>query len=262
LAKVSAESVPCGSEGAADAAVWFGLLAEEGRAQVLAELHGVDLDEVEVEAEDGGDEEEDDVTGEDEEEGGASDDAVVDVIGPFALEVKERAQDETGDEQSEDGDANETPEKEEALLEERAEARAGVGLVAEESAGNEEEIDEEKEGDRGVPGDCTGVCCRVFVEVVVDFAYGAEIEAAGEALRGEGVVEEFGKLEIEAEGKEKGQGEIGDIGPEERGKAAQREREAMEEDATVFRHEDLFYQVSNLCLCRGCQTGWLNGLAK
>ena len=96
--EVSAEGSPCRAEGAADAAVGFGLLSEQGsRAEVLAELNGVDLDEVEVETEDGGDEEEDDVAGEDEEEGGAADDVVVDVIGPFALEEEERAEDEAGD---------------------------------------------------------------------------------------------------------------------------------------------------------------------
>ena len=54
-------------------------------------MNGVNLDEVEVETEDGGDEEEDDVSGEDEEEGGATYDAVVDVVCPFALKEKERA---------------------------------------------------------------------------------------------------------------------------------------------------------------------------
>ena len=217
---MGAEGSPGGGEGAANAAVGLGLLSEERGAKVLAELNGVDLDEVEVETEDGGDEEEEDVAGEDEEEGGASYDVVVDVIGPFALEEKERAEDEAGDEKGEDGDADEAPEVEEALLEEGAETGGGVGLVAEEGAGNEEEVDEEKERDGGVTGDGAGVAHGTFVEVEVGFADGAEIEAAGEALGGEGVVEQSGELKVEADGEEEGQGEIEDVGPEERGKAA------------------------------------------
>jgi hypothetical protein len=235
--EVSAECSPCGSEGAADAAVGFGLLAEEGGAELLVELHGVDLDEIEVQTEDGGDKEEEDVAGEDEEEGGASDDAVVDVIGPFALEEKKRAEDETGDEEGEDGDADEAPEIKETLLEECAEAGGGVGLVAEESAGNEEEVNDEKERDGGVTGDGAGVACWALVEMEVGFANGPEIESAGEALGSEGVVEQSGELKVQADGKEEGQGEIEDVGPEERREAAQREREAVEEDVAAFRHE-------------------------
>jgi hypothetical protein len=155
-------------------------------------LNSVDLDEIEVETEDGCDDDEEDVAGEDEEEGGSSCDVVVYVIGPFALKKKERAKDETGDEESEDGDANESPEKEEALLEQCAETGGSVGLIAKESAGNEEEVNDEEERDGGVAGDRTGGCCRAFVEMVVGFADGAKIEAARDALRGEGVVEEFG----------------------------------------------------------------------
>jgi hypothetical protein len=197
------------------------LLSEEGWAKVLAELHGVDLDEVEVETEDGGDEEENDVAGEDEKEGGAAYDAVVDVIGPFALEEKERAENETGDEEGHDGDTDEAPEVEEALLEEGAETGGGVGLVAEESAGNEEGVNDEKKRDGGVARGGAGVAHWALVEMKVGFADGAEIEAAGDALGGEGVVEESRELTVEAEGKEKGQGEIEDVGPEERGKATQ-----------------------------------------
>src|SRR5258705_2167340 len=136
-----AEGSPCGGEGAADAAVGLGALSEEGGAKMLAELDGVDLDEIEVETEDGGDEKEDDVAGEDEEEGGAAYDVVVDVVCPFVLKYKERAEDETGDEEGEEGDADESPEIEEALLEEGAETGRGAGLVADESAGDEEEVD-------------------------------------------------------------------------------------------------------------------------
>jgi hypothetical protein len=234
--EVSSEGSPCGAKGAADAAVGLGFLPEEGGARVLVELNGVDLDEVKEETEDGGDEEEDDVAGEDEEECGSSDEAVVDMIGPFALEEEERAEDETGDEQSEDGDANEAPEKEQALLEEGTEAGAGVCLIAEEGAGNEEEIDEKEERDGGVAGCGAGGTDRPFVEMEVGFADGAEIEAAGEALRGEGMVEEIGELSVDAQGEEEREGEIEEVGPEQRGKATQREREAVEEDVAAFRH--------------------------
>jgi hypothetical protein len=74
------------------------------------------------------------------------------------------------------------------------------------------------------------------VEVQVGFADGAEIEAAGETLGGERVVEQFGELKVEADGEEEGQDEIEEIGPEERGEAPQREREAVSEDVAAFRH--------------------------
>jgi hypothetical protein len=148
-------------------------LSEEGGTTVLAELNSVDLDEVEVETEDGGDEEEDDVAGEDEEEGGAAYDVVVDVVCPFALKDEEWAEDEAGDKEGEEGDADEAPEIEEALLEEGAETGGGVGLVAEESAGNEEEVDDEKKRDGGVAGDGGGGAYGAFVEVEVGFAEGA-----------------------------------------------------------------------------------------
>ena len=122
-------------------------------------------------------------------------------------------------------------------------ARAS-GLVAEEGAGNEEEIDEEEERDGGVAGCGAGGAYRAFVEMDVGFADGAEIEAAGEALGGEGVVEEFGELTVEAEGEEEREGEIEEVGPEQRGEATQREREAVEEDVAAFRHGDLFERVS------------------
>jgi hypothetical protein len=155
-------------------------------------LDGVDLDEVEVESEDGGDEEEDDVAGEDEEKGGAADDVVIDLIGPFALQEIERAEDECGDEEGEQGDADEAPEIEEALLEECAETGGGIGLVAEESAGDEKEVDDEKKRDGGVTGDGSSVACGTLVKMQVGFADGAEIEAAGETLGREGVIEQFG----------------------------------------------------------------------
>src|SRR5260370_42646539 len=84
--------------------------------------------------------------------------------------------------------------------------------------------------------DGAGGAYWAFGEMEVGFADGAEIKAAGEALGGEGVIEQFGELKVEAEGEEEGQGEVEDVGPEERGEAAQREREAVEEDVAAFRH--------------------------
>jgi hypothetical protein len=203
---------------------------------VLAELNGVDLDEVEVETENGGGKEKDDVTGKNEEEGGAAYDAVVDMIRPFSLKEEEGPEDKSGDEEGEKGDTDEAPEIEQTLFEESAEASGRIGLVAEESARNEKEVDDEVQGDRGVTGDGAGVADGTFVEMQVGFADGAEIEAAGEALGSEGVIEQFGELKVEADGEEKGQGEIEEIGPEECGEAAQREREAVDEDVAAFRH--------------------------
>jgi hypothetical protein len=76
-----------------DAAVGLGLFSKNSGTEVEAELDGVDLDEVEVEPNDGGDEEEDDIAGEDGEECVESDNAFVDVIGPLVLEEIEWAKD-------------------------------------------------------------------------------------------------------------------------------------------------------------------------
>jgi hypothetical protein len=43
-------------------------------------------------------------------------------------------------------------------------------------------------------------------------------------------------LKVEADGKEQGQREIEEVGPEKRGEAAQCEREAVEEDVAAFEH--------------------------
>ncbi len=110
LGEVRAKGSPGGGEGAADAAVGLGFSAKGGGTKVQAELNGVDLDEVEVETEDGGDEEEDDVAGEDDEESDASYEVLVDVVCPFALQDEERAEDESGDEEGDEGDADEAPE--------------------------------------------------------------------------------------------------------------------------------------------------------
>jgi hypothetical protein len=180
------------------------LFSKGGGAEVEAKLDGVDLDEIEVETEDGGDEEEDDVAGEDQKEGGASHDVVVDVVGPFALQEKEWAEDEAGDKEGEESDADEAPEIEEAVLEEHAEMGGGVCLVAKESAGNEEEVDDEKKRDGGMVGDGAGGSYGPFVEMEVGLADGAEIKAAGESLGREGVIEQFGELKVEADGEEEG----------------------------------------------------------
>jgi hypothetical protein len=103
------------------------------------------------------------------------------------------------------------------LLEKSAETRGGVGLIAEESAGDQEEVHEEVERDGGVTDGGSGISCGTFVEVQEDFADGAEIEAVGETLCGEGVVEEGGEPEVEANGKEEGQGQVERVGPQERG---------------------------------------------
>jgi hypothetical protein len=191
-----------------DAAVGLGLLSKNSGTEVEAELDSVDLDEIEVETNDGGDEEEDDIAGEDGEECVDADDAFVDVIGPFVLEEIERAKDKHGDKESEESDADETPEVEKALLEQSAETSRCIGLVAEEGSGNEEKVDDEIERDGGVARDASGVSDGALVEVQSGFTDGAKIEAAGEALGGEGVVKQFGELEVEADREEEGEGEI------------------------------------------------------
>jgi hypothetical protein len=230
--EVRAESSPGGSESAADAAV--GLTVGK---ELQAELHGVDLDEIEVETEDGGGEKEDDDAGERCEESAAANDVFVDVIGPLALEERERAEDEGGDEQGEEGDANEAPEMEEALLEKCAETCGGICLVGEESAGYEQKVDEEIERDGGVTEDGSGVSDRALVEVQKGLAEGADVKAAEEALSGEGVVEQGGELAVEADREEEGEGEIEDIGPEQRREAAECKREAVEEDVAASGHD-------------------------
>jgi hypothetical protein len=102
-------------------------------------------------------------------------------------------------------------------LEQSAEARGGVGLIAEESPRYEEKVDGEIERNGGVADDCSGISDGTFVEVQEDFADGAEIEAAGEALGGEGVVEEGGEPEVESDGEEEGQAQVEGVGPQERG---------------------------------------------
>jgi hypothetical protein len=136
LGEVGAEGSPGGDESAADSAVGFGV-ANEGVAEMKAQLDGVDLDEIEVEAKDGGDEEEDDVAGEGEDEGVAADPLLVYVICPFGLKKGEWAEDEAADDGCNEGDADEAPEVEQALMKEDADACRCAGEVDEEGSGDE-----------------------------------------------------------------------------------------------------------------------------
>ena len=124
----------------------------------------------------------------------------------------------------------------EPLLEQSAEASGSAGLVAEESPGDEEEVNEEIKGDGGVAEAGPGVSDGAFVDVDVGFAEGAEVEAAREALSSQGVAKEGGKLEVEADGEEECQGEVEGVGPEKRGEATQRDGQAVEEDVATFVH--------------------------
>ena len=199
-------------------------------------MNGVDLDEIEVKTENRGDEEDNDVSGEDCEEGVAADDVLIDVTCPLALKEEERAEDDGADEKSEQSDADESPEVEEALLKQRAETRGCGGLVAEERTGDEEEIDEEVERNGGVAGYASGISDWSFVEMKEGFAEGAEIEAAGEALGGERVIQKFGEPQVKADGEEKGETEIEEVGPKERRESAQGDGESVRKDVAAFLH--------------------------
>ena len=100
-------------------------------------------------------------------------------------------------------------------MEEGGEARRGFGEVTEEGSGNEEEVEDEEGGDAAVGGDVSCGSGGAFVEMEEDFGCGTEIEAIGEALGREGVVEEGGELEVKAEGEEDGEEDVEEIGPEE-----------------------------------------------
>jgi hypothetical protein len=71
----------------------------------------------------------------------------VDVTGPLILEDKERSEDESRDEEGEEDDTNESPEIEQTLMKQGAEAGWGVGLVAEEGSWDEEEVEKQVERD-------------------------------------------------------------------------------------------------------------------
>ena len=106
--EVATEGSEGRTEGAADASIGFGDAYECG-AEVEAELEGVGLDEIEVEADKGGDEENDEDGGELEDEGGAAYIGVVDVVVPSGFEFGEGAEDDGRDEE---GDTDESPEVE------------------------------------------------------------------------------------------------------------------------------------------------------
>jgi hypothetical protein len=236
LREVIAKSSPCGTEGTEDAAIGFGWFSWFGGAEVEAKLDSVDLDEIEVETKDGGDEEENDVAGEDSEERVAADGVFVDVIGPFVLQEEEGDEDDGRDEDSEESDADEAPKIEQPLVKEGAGACRSFGLVTEECSRNEKEVEDEIERDGGVAEADPCSADGTFVKMEVGFAEGAEVEAAGEALSGEGVIEQLRKLEIEADGEEEGEGEIEEVGPEQSWEAAHGERQAVKEDVLRFRH--------------------------
>ncbi len=219
------------AEGAADAAVWFSVMPI-----VLAELDGVDLDQVEVEAEEGGHEEDEEVADEVVEEGREADDVAVDVSGEAAPEGEQRAEDDGKDEKADEGDADEAPEVEQALLEEGSEAGGGGGLVAEEGSGDEEEVDQEVGGDAGVACLEAGCSGGAFAEAEGGLGQGAEVEAADEALGGEGVVEEDGETVVQAYREEECESEVEDVGPEEGREAAEGQAKAVDEDASAFGH--------------------------
>ena len=96
----------------------------------------------------------------------------------MTIEKEERAENQAGDDDGENCDSDEAPEMDQALLEQSAEASGSAGLVAEESPGDEEEVDEEIKEDGGVAEAGPGVSDGAFVDVDVGFAEGAEVEAA------------------------------------------------------------------------------------
>jgi hypothetical protein len=114
---------------------------------VKAKLDGVDLNQIEVETKDGGDEEEDDVADQTKEESGSSYHMLIEVVGPFVLKEVERSEDDRGDQKSKDCYADEAPEEEQALVEQRAEACRSIRLVAEKSSWYEQKVNEEVERD-------------------------------------------------------------------------------------------------------------------
>jgi hypothetical protein len=158
---------------------------------------------------------------------------VVDVVGPFAGEDVEGAEDDAEGDEGEDGDADESPEVKEALVEEGAEAGGGAGEIAEENAGGEDEEDKDVDGDAG------GVACEgsgAFVDAADDLGESTEVEAADEALGEERVVEDFAELRVEAEAKEQREAEADEIGPEDGREAPDGEEEAVEKDAAMSGH--------------------------
>ena len=91
--EVAAEGAPRGLERAANLSLGLALLAGIDRELKQAKLDGVDLNQIEVDAEDGCDEPDENKTGEVDQEGWTSDDGLVDVIGPQALECFQACKD-------------------------------------------------------------------------------------------------------------------------------------------------------------------------
>ena len=69
------------------------------------------------------------------------------MIGPLVLKEEERSEDEGGDNECKESDANEAPKIEKTLMEQGTETGRRVGLIAEESAGDEEEVEQQIERD-------------------------------------------------------------------------------------------------------------------
>jgi hypothetical protein len=149
------------------------------------------------------------------------------------LEGEEWTEDDGGGEKRKQGDADETPEVKKALLKQCAEASFGSSLIAEESSGYEEEVDEKIERDGGMTHFGSGIAGWSLVEVEESFAQNTKIEAIGQTLRGERVIQQLSELEMKADRKENGKSEIEEVRPEERWKAAQREGEAVGKDAAL-----------------------------
>lgn len=130
----------------------------------------------------------------------AFDGVFVDVVSPFALEEDERAEQKCRDEDGEEGDPDKTPEVDQALVEEGAEAGGAFALVAEESSGDQEEIDQEIQGDSGKGA---GVAARrSILQAEQGTSCGGQVKAACESLCGERVIHDGTELGVEADGED------------------------------------------------------------
>jgi hypothetical protein len=160
------------------------------------------------------------------------------------LQGDEWAKDDGGDDEGDEGDADESPEVGEALLEEGSEAGGCGGEVAEEGSGDEQEVDEEVEGNAGgVDGDTAGW----LAQVNEGFSDGAEVEAGAEALGGEGVGREIGQLAVEAQREDDGEAKVEGVDPEECREAAEGDAEAVGEEVARVGHG----MCASWCWCAG-----------
>ena len=103
---------------------------------------------------------------------------IIDEVCPFALQTKECAEDDDGDEKGDESNANKAPEVGQSLLEQSSEPCWGVSQITEEGSWYEQEVNEEIEKDGGVSEGDTGVSHGTFVEVKEDFSDRTEVEAA------------------------------------------------------------------------------------